>query len=332
MNNFLSPALSKLILLLCVAVGIGTYAVFFIVLPQLENSVVVEEVSAPAVSGTLIVTSVSKKDGTGGVYELSLAGKQLKKVDDGYFFAPARAVDGKVSVVTADADGVFNLVVTQDLEESDVAIIAPPEPAAYAGRSAWSPDGRYLAYAAIDLPREMSTTTTLENSYIVLMDVETSEQIVVGNGVSPAFMPDGSVVFIGDSGVYRFERTGLELSEPIAVVGYPTPEVTGSTRMSLAVSPNGKMLALADPEAGQLRVYELDEKGIATIERVVNIVANMPVFSGDSTTLAYVTFLRGTDAAEAGKYIAALNISTLESVIVADMNDSEDSMFSIGAW
>jgi Tol biopolymer transport system component len=283
-----------------------------------------------SVSGSIAITGIERGGEEGGIYELVFPARELRKIQDGNYFAPALSGDGKISVITETSENEFGLVVARTIEGADAVTVVPPQEGIHPSTSAWSHDGRYLAYAAREV-KEREEVSVAE-SRVVLLDTATGEQVVVGRGASPSFMPDGSIVYVGEFGIYRVTRVGMKLEQPQGFIGFRDTSRSAASSISLVVSKDGTQIAVADPDVSELRLYNVDNEYKLGNERTVRALANMPVFSPDGTKLAYVALRRESAESNLIKNVVVLDTTTLEGEYVADVSKFDDYMFSLGVW
>jgi hypothetical protein len=62
----------------------------------------------------------------------------------------------------------------------------------------------------------------------------------------------------------------------------------------------------------------------------LSLLATSPTFIDGGASMAYITYVREGDVRK--RFLALLDLTTLDSVIVADMSRFEDYMFSLGLW
>jgi hypothetical protein len=145
-------------------------------------------------------------------------------------------------------------------------------------------------------------------------------------------MPDGSIVYVGEFGIYRVTRVGMKLEQPQGFIGFRDTSRSAASSISLVVSKDGTQIAVADPDVSELRLYNVDNEYKLGNERTVRALANMPVFSPDGTKLAYVALRRESAESNLIKNVVVLDTTTLEGEYVADVSKFDDYMFSLGVW
>ncbi|MFM2374377.1 MAG: hypothetical protein RLZZ234_372 [Candidatus Parcubacteria bacterium] len=317
------------LLLLLTVIGVVTLPLLLSRFTELPE---VTEAPAPTpltATGTLMVTGIDTATSKSAVYEMTLPSGTMQKVRDGYYYGPTRAQNGYVAVLAEDESGDFQLFLNNGVDEEDATVVMPPEPLLYTvGQPAWSHDGRYLVYLAKE-HEESDPEYPFDDAHIVLLDTETFDQEVLGTGVSPQFMPNGDILFLQEGGVYKYIRNGMEIESEVGVAAFPD-DATSTPSVTIAVSRSGKYLTLTDPERATLFVYQLDEAGTLKEVRAIHAIATAPGFLTNESGLAYITYLKDNDVTK--RFLAVLDLTTLESVLVSDLSSFDDYMFSMKVW
>lgn len=174
-----------------------------------------------------------------------------------------------------------------------------PRPLTEAGRPlgghaspAWSPDGRFVAFAVFD---------GVEDNGIWLLEVATGrlEQLAAGQSLfEPAFAPDGASVYVagGVALLHRIPIAPATGTIAAARESIPVPGVPGVR--GLSIWPDGSRIAFAGPSlSSQLWSQPLAASapsGLATaLTRDTGRRTSSPALSPDGTRLAYMSARHG---------------------------------------
>ncbi len=195
---------------------------------------------SPGAPDRIVFTSA--RTGGGDLYLLPLGGspQRLTRMDDSAELAPTLSPDGKSVVFVAHSDRGDNLWRIADLDAP-----GPPAPltrwTGSQGRPQWSPDGRFIAFYALDAGPgdrvDLVVSTPAGQS-------RTVAEGVVPDSNGPSWSPDGSrLVFVLD----RDDEL-----DPVAVAapegGAPVPlalGTVGNRDLAVARSPDGTGLLIA---------------------------------------------------------------------------------------
>jgi hypothetical protein len=243
-------------------------------------------------SGSMTFTGITR-DGSNfsGIYALSGKDGSIKlEKSDNYYYAPAFSGDGRVAVVANDGEGGSSLFISPVASPKDATRVIPPAPALWAGKSAWSPDNRYLVYdASAAFPG--SDSWDIKYFRVIVLDTKTGVQRIIDTGVSPAFSGANTIMFLKPDGVYE-----VALDEAMKTVSteviLPLVDLIADPSSRMSISPDKRLFALSFPNEQWLGVYKRNmtaERGIV-LEQVLgqNGLVLWSVFSPDSASLAYI--------------------------------------------
>lgn len=288
------------------------------------------------VSGSLLASLRPNgvEGGTAGIYKMNVATGEVSLEDDSNdFYAPTLSRDGsRVAVVGNDGDDIGLLFVADITQPDDAVAYAPPAPALWAGVASWSSDDAYVAYEALGATMN-ATDTAITNSYVVILDVSSGDQRILDSGASPIFAPDDSVVYLKSDGIYRSRLSEGETSSDTERLAF-FDGYTATRNSQLALTPDGSLIVVTHPESSLLLSYAVNGvDGIIELSAptVRETAVAWPVFSPDSTHLAYVTLNITGDEATADSLIV-VNRATGETRTVMSLEGYDDVNLSIRDW
>lgn len=275
-------------------------------------------------AGVIRMTGIPR-DGSpqvSSIYDLDVATGELKVINnDRDYYAPSVSAIGTMAVVTTDGED-FGLFLSKDQNGENAVRIVPPAPALYPGLSDWSPDGRFLAYdALISMPSD--DENGIEYSRVVVLDINTGEQQIIDEGVSPVFMNSG-IAYIARDGVYWRSLSDGGIEDPLILVKFNS--IFASRFAMLAVSRSESHFAVSLPDMGMITLYRPSIGGIETID-TINTSASWPVFSPDGMKLAYVV----TDGPEV-RFLEDYGIESRVRTIKKDLSNMQMDFLSVTDW
>ena len=228
------------------------------------------------------------------LWTMKMGKKPVQVTDDVYYKAtPFWSPDGNLLAYSTDKDGPEAIYI-RDMETDDERKLTGPFDLAQV-RGAWSPDGSTIAF--------VSSTNGSGDSYVYLADVATGEITELlephFEPGRPTWGPDSNVVALAVWEPYsnRFrEGQSLILTVDITTgertLHNPYPFSTISNRkgdLGPVWSPDGSYMAYVLED--QLYVLPVNERGepVGGQRRVTDEVADMVSWSGDSSSLLYIS-------------------------------------------
>jgi serine/threonine protein kinase len=222
---------------------------------------------------------------------------------------PVQITSGETNKLVSDVSGVGAAILyAVSKEESDIWGVkvgngAEREITSEAATELWpsiSPDGKTIAYQSISDPEQGSK---LHESLILVRPVENEGQKIqlAAGGINPTWSPDGGrLAFVRRSGVtsdiWTVRATSgdeKQLTNRGVAVGYSPLPYNRLESLSYSWSPDASKIAyLAGAGQYSLAVVAADGSGDTTISNTSGMTRYCPIWSPDSSGLAYVVFAK----------------------------------------
>jgi Tol biopolymer transport system component len=214
----------------------------------------------------------SGRDGNSEIYSMNADGSGVVRltIDQALEGEPAWSPDGKkialdygISIYTMNADGSAMTRLADSVRYP-----------------AWSPDGtRIVGSRGI---RVCGRGCRLVYGRIFVMNADGSGLVVLTNGTTPTWSPDGRIAFVynGDIKVMNADGSGL--------IGVTNDSATFDA--SPAWSPDGKMIAFVRGSAGTYDLYVINADGTGVTQLTHDQASEgRPAWSADATRIAYTS-------------------------------------------
>lgn len=301
-----------------------------------EEAVPIEQAVTNPLPGTFLVSMrpLSPDGARAGIYKISAAsGEATAENEAGDFYAPTISNEGsKIAVVSSEGSDDALLFVGSITQPESAFGFAPPSPALRAGAASWSTDDAHIVYEAFTaLPQK--DDTSIENARIVLLDVDSKEQQIIDNGVSPIFASENSLLYLKADGLYRqVLATGTPEGEPTRVAFFDGYVATTDSQIALA--PDRAHVIVTHPHLSLIISYDIygSDEGIELVENSNYFRSvSWPVFSPDGNSLAFIDH----DVDEnntTSKALMVIELSSGDVRVIKTLDDYDISYLSLRGW
>jgi|GEM_PF-3989273 len=190
----------------------------------------------------------------------------------------------------------------------------------------WSYSQDLIAFQTLPLENKALDAFLVKNWEVFVTDLNGNEKFIT-KGASPIFLSDGRLLVMKENGLYIFDIENSD-NKGFAIWFFGINEMTSN--MKLAVSDNGKYLALTD--SFSVSIFEIEDwKSLSMLgeARTIDVSGYWPVFSPDSN---FMILQKVNKETEKNPKLFMYNLQTLEKKELLDLGDYNRLHMFVSDW